>query len=101
MKYQVFVTAEAETAIVAYIDYIATERQEPINAAKVWDALWKKIATLEAMPNRCPEAPESIGVDYTVRALVLKKTIVILYRVEEEARQVMVIGLRTGGRQPQ
>ena len=97
MIYKVTVTAKAELAIADYIDYIANVRQEPINADKVWRAIWDKIPTLETMPHRCPEAPESEQVDYIVRALVIKKTIVVLYRVNETSKEVIVIGFRTGG----
>lgn len=99
MTYEVTVSAEAEAAINRYIDYIAYERLEPINADKVWTAIWESLTTLEVMPNRCPEARESFEVDYTIRALVVKKTIVLLLRVYEDEKRVMVIGLRTGGQQ--
>lgn len=100
MSYRVVVAAEAEQAIIKFFEYIAHERHEPTSAAKVWDAIWQKIATLKTMPYRCPEAPESVAFPDTVRALMIKKTLVVLYRVDEDAKQVVVIGFRHSRQNP-
>ncbi len=100
MKYNVRFTSRARRAIDEYVDYIAHDKQEPISAGRVLGAIEKSIRTLEAMPHRCPKAPENAGVDYTVRMLIVKKTLVILYRIDDDAKQVTVIGFRHGHRQP-
>jgi plasmid stabilization system protein ParE len=100
MRYSVRFTARAKRAIDDYIDYIAHEKQGPINAGRVLGAIENAIDTLEAMPHRCPKAPEDAAVDYTVRMLIVKKTLIILYRIDKEAKLVTVIGFRHGRQTP-
>jgi len=99
-KYRVRFTVRARRAIDEYVDYIAFEKQEPINAGRLLGAIDGAIDTLENMPHRCPQAPESATVDYTIRMLIVKKTLLILYRVDDLSRQVTVIGFRHGSHPP-
>ncbi len=101
MKYRVCFTARAKRSIDEYIGYIAHDRQEPINAGRVLKAIHNKsIDTLETMPHRCPTAPENDGVEYTIRMLIIKKTLLILYRVDDVAKIVTMIGFRQGSKSP-
>jgi len=100
MKYHVCFTARAKRSIDEYIGYIASDRQEPVNAGRVLQAIYQSIDTLETMPYRCPMAPENDEVQYTVRMLIVKKTLVVLYRVDEGAKIVTVIGFRHGAKSP-
>jgi len=98
MTYHVDVTENAKAAINQFVAYIAHTRQEPSNANRVLDAIWKAIDTLETMPHRCPKAPEDAHVDYTVRMLIVKKTLLLLFRVDDAAQVVTVVGFRYGSR---
>lgn len=100
MKYEVRITARARQAIEEYIHYIAIKNQEPINAGRVLEAILAATSTLESMPERCPKAPEDEHVDYTVRMLIVKKTLILLFRIDEEAQVVTVIGFRHGSHSP-
>ena len=100
MKYKVIFTARARRAIDEYIEYIACEKQEPINAGRVLGAIDEAIDSLDSMPQRCPKAPEDAAVKFTIRMLLVKKTLVVLYRVDEEAEIVEVIGFRHGSQLP-
>jgi len=96
MTYRVNVTDNAKAAINEFISYIAHTKQEPVNAGRVLDAIWAAIPTLETMPHRCPKAPEDVHFDFTVRMLVIKKTLLLLYRVDDAKRVVHVFGFRHG-----
>ncbi len=100
MSYRVEVTDNAKSAINQFVGYIAHTRQDPVNATRVLDVIWKAIGSLETMPHRCPEAPENSDVEYTVRMLVVKKNLLLLYRVDDAARVVTVVGFRYGSRRP-
>jgi hypothetical protein len=100
MTYHVDVTDNAKAAINAYISYIARTKQEPINATLVLDAIWHAIPTLETMPHRCPKAPEDQHCDVTVRMLIVKKSLLLLYRVDDAKKIVTVFGFRHGRTQP-
>jgi toxin ParE1/3/4 len=98
MTYRVDVTENAKAAINDFISYIAHTKQEPVNAGRVLDAIWAAIPTLETMPHRCPKAPEDAHCDYTVRMLIVKKSLLVLYRVDDDAQVVTVVGFRHGSR---
>lgn len=100
MKYQVQFTSRSRRAIDEYVDYIARERQEPINAGRVLGAIEDAMVTLESMPNRCQKAPEDKSVSYTIRMLIVKKTLLLLYRVNEKPKVVTVIGFRRSSQSP-
>lgn len=100
MKYRVVVTATAESQINAFIDYVANEKLEPLNAARLLEAIWEAIPTLETFPHRCPVAPESDNVSETVRMLAVKRSLLILYTVDEAEKRVMVEGFRHGKQEP-
>ena len=67
-RYVVIVTPEAETGIVTAFQYIL--ERSPSNAEKWLRALYKKIDSLEQMPERCPLARENEYFEDTLRHLV-------------------------------
>ncbi len=90
-RYGVIVTPEAETGIVAAFQYIL--ERSPLNAEKWLRALYKKIDSLELMPERCPLARENEYFEDTLRHLVFKSHRII-FRVDEAKRLVQVLYVR-------
>ena len=77
---------ESEKDIEHIYRYIADD--SPKNALKWYSSIRKKISTLEEMPERCPEAPESELVPYIVRHLIVGNYRV-LFRIEGSTVQVL------------
>ena len=92
-RYEVVVTPEAESEIVSAFEYIYL--RSPQNATKWLRALYKKIDTLEGMPERCPIARENEYFDETLRQLIFK-THRIIFRVEKAKKIVRVLYVRHG-----
>ena len=69
-RYGVIVTPEAQTGIIAAFQYIL--ERSPLNAQKWLRALYKKIDSLELMPERCSLARENEYLEDTIRHLVFK-----------------------------
>ena len=90
-RYGVIVTPEAESGIVAAFRYIL--ERSPVNAEKWLRALYKKIDSLEQMPERCPLARENEYFEDTLRHLV-SKSHRIIFRIDEEKRMVQVLYVR-------
>jgi plasmid stabilization system protein ParE len=90
-RYGVMVTPEAETGIVDAFLYIL--ERSPLYAEKWLRALYKKIDSLEQMPERCPLARENDYFEDTLRHLVFK-SYRIIFRVEEAKRVVQILYLR-------
>ncbi|QDT67970.1 Plasmid stabilization system protein [Planctomycetes bacterium MalM25] len=100
MTYAVLVTPAAKAEIYEFIDYVANVKQEPLNADRLVDVIDEGILSLRRLPQRCPHPPENDLVPFEVRSLVLKKTLVVLYHVNEERQRVEVLGFRHGRRSP-
>ena len=100
MRYAVRVTRRAKDAIDRQVGYIAHDRQSPRNAGLLLGAIDDAVASLSSMPHRGAKAPEDAYVDYTVRMLVIKKSFLLLYRIDEQRRVVTVVGFRHGRRRP-
>jgi plasmid stabilization system protein ParE len=90
-RYGVIVTPEAEAGIVAAFQYIL--ERSPLNAEKWLRALYKKIDSLEQMPERCPLARENEYFEDTLRHLVFKSHRII-FRIDEAKRSVQVLYVR-------
>ena len=90
-RYGVIVTPEAEAGIVAAFQYIL--ERSPLNAEKWLRALYKKIDSLEQMPERCPLARENEYFEATLRHLVFKSNRII-FRIDEAKRIVQILLLR-------
>jgi hypothetical protein len=99
MKSTVEVTDAAFEAIGAQAHYIAVECQSPGNAARWLEAVWEAIDGPETMPRRHILAPEDSYKSYEVRR-VLVGDYFILFTVDDDQREVWVIGFRHGGRMP-
>ena len=100
MTYAVRITDRAKSEIDAFVRFVAAERQEPVSAQHVLQAIWDAIPSLESYPHRCPVAPESSFVEDTIRMLLVKRTLLLLYSVDDEHRIVTIEGFRHGRHQP-
>ena len=90
-RYGVILTPEAETRIVAAFRYIL--ERSPLKAEKWLRALYKKIDSLEQMPERCPLARENEYFEETLRHLIFKSHRII-FRIDETKRLVQVLYVR-------
>ena len=99
MKYRVEVMPVAEAAIDAFINLIANERQEPVNAAKVLRRIRSTIDRLESFPNSAGFAPENELRNYEIRMRLVANCL-LLFNVDEDRHTVRVIGFRHSSRLP-
>ncbi|MGL4513064.1 MAG: type II toxin-antitoxin system RelE/ParE family toxin [Lacipirellulaceae bacterium] len=100
MTYRVRITSRADAEIDEFIEYVACVKQEPVNAARLLNAISEGVESLSAMPQRCAVAPESRTCEREVRVLIVKKTLLVLFTVDEVDRVVIVQGFRHGSRRP-
>lgn len=88
-KYRIDTThGSAETDIENIFNYIAVD--SPQNAVKWYFDVKEKIQTLDTMPERCPVAPESRYVNFTVYHLIFGNYR-ILYRIEGNVVQLLYV----------
>lgn len=92
-KYKVLVTPEAEAGIVSAFEYI--NERSPENAAKWLRGLYRKIHTLETVPERCSLARENEYFEGMLRQLLFKSHRII-FRVEQAEKIVRVLYVRNG-----
>ncbi len=59
MNYRLIVSSEVFAALDDHIEYIATEKQSPLNAQRWLSKAWAKLQSLQTFPHRCPPAPET------------------------------------------
>lgn len=71
MNHRLVVTTEVFAALEAHLDYIAIEKQSPLNAQRWLTKAWTKLKSLRTFPHRCPPAPENEQFGFTVRMLVI------------------------------
>ena len=100
MTYRIRITDLAKNQIDDFITYVEQVRQEPINAGRLLEAIYDGIDSLRSMPRRCAEAPESQLVDPTVRMLIVKRTLIVLFTINEADRTVVIQGFRHGRQLP-
>jgi plasmid stabilization system protein ParE len=94
-RYQVVFLPEARLEALAAADYIANT--SPSNAERWYEGLEQVIRRLEAMPRRCPRAPESTFLNDDLRHY-LYKSHRIIFRVEEADRIVRILHIRHASR---
>jgi hypothetical protein len=100
MTYKIRITSRADAEIDEFLNYVACTKQQPSNAAMLSAAINRSIDTLTTLPHRCPEAPESEFVAPTVRMLIVKRTLLVLYTVSDADKLVTIQGFRHGSRSP-
>lgn len=85
-EYRIVIPPVVEDKIREQALFIAEDK---LAVALEWyDYIFEKIETLKSMPNRCPEAPESIYVRYILRHLLISEHRV-LFRVTGECVRIL------------
>ncbi len=98
MTYHLVVSPQAYEALERFIDYIAVEKQSPLNAMRWLEKALAALQTLKRFPHRCPPAPENDLYEETIRMLIVDRCL-FLYRVDEETATVRVLDFRHGSQQ--
>ncbi len=96
MIYRIIVSKEVFQLLDSYVDYIAVEKQSPVNAERWFQKAWSRIQTLKTFPHRCPPAPEDSQFNFMVRMLIVDRCL-FTYMVDEEHKVVRVFGFRHSG----
>jgi toxin ParE1/3/4 len=96
VRYNVIVTAEAQTGIREAFEYI--HERAPLNAAKWLRGLYRQIDTLERLPRRCPFARECDYLEGELRQLLFHSHRIV-FRVDAPHKTVYVLHFRHAKRQ--
>lgn len=97
MAYLVNLTLRAERDLVLIFE--AINAQHSGAALKWYSGLKQAILSLQHQPNRCPQTPENASLRhllYGAKPHVYR----VIFRVEEKSKQVDVLHIRHGARQP-
>lgn len=92
-KYSVKLMSRALRDLDGIYTYIAKTLLEPATALKLVDEIQSELLSLEQMPNRCPERQYGIYARKGYRQLLVKNYAVV-FRVDEENKQVIVVTVR-------
>lgn len=92
-KYEVRLLGRALQDLDDIYGYIARTLAEPGTATELIDTLESEILSLEYLPYRCPERRSGAYAKDGYRQLMVKNYIVI-YRVNEAERQVIIVTVR-------
>ncbi|MCA9239213.1 MAG: type II toxin-antitoxin system RelE/ParE family toxin [Planctomycetales bacterium] len=90
---------EALEAFGEHLDFITTERQDPVAAARWAERAISQVESLGHMPHRCPFAPENEHRDYPIRFLRVDECL-FLFTVYDDAKVVRILDFRHGRQQP-
>ena len=96
-RYTVRITQPAQQQLREIADYIRFTLQAPNTAIKMLDMLAEEILSLDQFPNRVPLAEEEPWHSQGVHKLPVKNFLVYFW-VDEETKQVHVIGVIYGRR---
>lgn len=97
-KYAVQLLSRAVRDLDEIYGYIARTLQEPGTAANLIGALEEGILSLEQMPFRCPERRTGSFAHQGYRQLFIKNY-VIVFRVDEGKKQVVIVTVQYAKRQ--
>lgn len=98
MTYRLIVSPEAYEALESFVDYIAIEKQSPLNATRWLKKAKSALQSLKYFPHRCAPSPENDRYSETIRMLRVDQCLFI-FRVDEENKSVRVLDFRHGSRQ--
>jgi len=99
MKYTVQITDAAYAAIADQARYIAVTCRAPLNAQRWLQKIWDAIDGLEQFPHRHALAAENEFKRYEVRRALVGDYL-ILFTIDDEGKNVWIIGFRQGSRLP-
>ena len=92
-KYDVLLSGRALRDLDGIYSYIANDLSESGTAENLLHELEESILSLEQLPYRCPERRHGVYANRGYRQLLLKNYSII-YRVDEEKKQVIVVTVR-------
>ena len=93
VPYKIFLSNGAKEELDEIYGYIASALKEPGTAAAMVDEIETAILSLKQMPYRYPERQIGLFARKGYRQLIVKNYLVI-YRVDEENHQVVVLTIR-------
>ena len=91
--YKLVLTPRAQRDLDAIFRYVSETLQESQTALHLLSALESGILSLDSMPYRCPERRIGAYAHKGYRQLLIKNY-VIIYRVNEEKKEVVVVTIR-------
>ena len=92
-KYSVKLLSRAARDLDGIYSYIAKPLLVPATALELVDRIEKEILSLDHMPYRCPERTKGIYANRGYRQMLVKNY-TIIYRIDEAAKQVIVVTIR-------
>ncbi len=98
-EYAVELTASARAAIAEQARYIAIEQQQPRNAERWLESVWRAFHSLERFPRRARLAAEDNYRAYEVRELAVGSQL-LLFSIDDDRRKVRIIGMRGAAQRP-
>jgi plasmid stabilization system protein ParE len=99
MIYRLVIAPQALEAWEGFIEYLAVDQQSPVTAERWLRRSWEALQTLKRFPQRCSRAPESDLHPHIIRMLAVDRCL-FLFRVDEEAKTVRVLGFRHAAQRP-
>lgn len=96
-NYQVVITPKAYRDIDGIYAYIKNVFREPQTALRLIDEIETAVMSLETMPGRGVERKTGLYANKQYRQLFVKNY-VIVYRVEEEAKRVVIVTVQYSGK---
>ena len=92
-KYSVKLLSRAARDLDGIYSYIAKTLLVPATALELVDRIEKEILSLDHMPYRCPGRTKGIYANRGYRQMLVKNY-TIIYRIDEAAKQVIVVTIR-------
>lgn len=92
-KYSVKLLSRAARDLDGIYSYIAKTLLVPSTALELVERIEKGILSLDHMPYRCPERTKGAYANRGYRQLLVKNY-TIIYRIDEAAKQVIVVTVR-------
>jgi addiction module RelE/StbE family toxin len=100
-RYTIQWTSQAEKDISAIYEYIKEERQEPLSAEKVREAIVEKVEQLSQFPSSGSEEAVLSHLEKDYHSIVVKSSYKILYRVVEQKGEVLILGIIDARQSPE
>ena len=89
-KYRVIVVPEAQAGIREAFDFI--HERAPLSAVRWLQELYRRIGTLESIPDRCPPAREREFFEEDLRQLVFRSYRIVFY-ADRPRRTVYILAI--------
>ena len=96
-EYNVYITNQALKDLDDIYSYVANILTEPGIALKLTESIESGILSLAKFPYRCAERKTGLYANKGYRQMLIKNYMVI-YRIEEENKRVIIITIKYSGR---